>query len=204
MPVVVIVAVAVRPVRIPAPIGVIGPTPVEVPAPIAAPVGTVAPTIIVGRIVVPIERVVAVGVNVVGVTAGVVVVIIAYRRGGSRAKTLDASCIIGVVIGLGGGIHYTVGVGHRLRGLVHGICVVDVILAVGIIGLVVVFRVTADAWADVGAVAGGHASALVAVRRVVDVVFGHLLVRRAGDEGKQGDERYDPERFHCIVFLFVV
>ena len=120
------------------------------------------------------------------------------------AETLDASRIVGIVIGFGGGVDHAVGVGHRFRGLIHGFGIADVVFAVGIVGLVVVFRVAADAWAHVGAVACGHATARIAVGRIVGVVFRHLLVRRASGEGHQGNERKDSERFHFIVFLFVL
>ena len=153
MPVIVaVIAPTIRPVRIPAPVAiVVGITPIPVPAPVAAPIGAVAPSVIVGRVVVPIEGIVTVHIDV-GVTAavvGVVVVIIVSCRGSLRAETLDACGKVGIVIRLCGGVHHAVGVGHRLRGLVNGVSIVDVILAVGIIGLVVIFRVAADAWAHV-------------------------------------------------------
>ena len=100
-----------------------------------------------------------------------------------RAEALDARGKVGIVICLGGGVNYAVGVGHRLSGLVDGIGIVDVILAVGIVGLVVVFRVAADAGAHVGAVAGSHLSSRIAIRRIVGVVFGRVAVGRATDEG---------------------
>ena len=153
MPIVVVITPTVRPVRIPAPViaVIVGIAPIPIPAPVAAPIGAIAPSVIVGRVVVPIEGIVAVHVDV-GVTAavvGVVVVIIISCRGGLRAETLDACGKVGIVIRLSGSVHHAVGVGHRLRGLVDGVGIVDVILAVGIIGLIVIFRVAADAWAHV-------------------------------------------------------
>jgi hypothetical protein len=153
MPIVVVVTPAARPVWIPAPViaVIVGIAPIPVPAPIVAPIRTIAPSVIVGRVVVPIEGIVAVHVDVGVATAvvGVVVVIIVSRRGGLRAETLDACGKVGIVVRLRGGVHHTVGVGHRLRGLVNGVGVVDVILAVGIISLIVIFRVAADAGAHV-------------------------------------------------------
>ena len=153
MPVIVaVIAPTIRPVRIPTPVAiVVRITPIPVPAPIAAPIGAVAPSIIVGRVVVPIEGIVTVHIDV-GVTAAVVcvvVVIIVSCRGGLRAKTLDASGKVSIVIRLCGGVHHAVGVGHRLRGLVNGVGIVDVIFAVGIIGLIVIFRVAADTGAHI-------------------------------------------------------
>ena len=164
-------------------VGIPGVAPVGIPAPIGSPVGTVAPADINGWVV-PIEGVVGVHVDVSVATAtGVVVVIIVSRRGGLRAETLDARGEVGIVIGLCGGVHHAVGVGHRFSGLIDGVGIADVILAVGLVGLIVIFRVAADAGAHVGAVAGGHLSARVAVRRIVGVVFGRLAIGRAADEG---------------------
>jgi hypothetical protein len=162
MPVIVaVITPTVRPVRIPAPIAiVVGITPIPVPAPIAAPIGTITPSVIIGRVVVPIEGVVAVYVDVgVATAVSVVVVIVVSRRGSLRAETLDACGKVGIVIRLSGGVHHTVGVGHRLSGLINGVGIVDVILAVRIVSLVVVFRVAADAGAHVRTVASGHLTA---------------------------------------------
>ena len=165
------------PIRIPAPIAVVGITPIRIPTPvIAAPVWTIAPTDIIARVVIPIEGIVAVYINI-GISAAiacVVVIIIADGRGGSCAETLDAGCKIGIVISFGGGINHAVGVGHRFSGLIHGFGIADVILAVGIISLVVVLRIAADAWADIRAVVSGQLPALVAIRRVIDIVLGHV------------------------------
>ena len=205
MPVGVIVAIA--PVRIPTPIAiVVGVAPIPVPAPIGTPVGTVTPAPVVAWVVVPIEGVIAVHVDVGVATATdrVIIVVVVSRRRGLCAETLDAGGKVGVIIGLSGGVHYAVRVGHRLRGLVNGISVVDVVLAVGIVGLVVVFRVAADAGAHVRTVAGSHPTACVAVRRIIGVVFGRLAIRRAADEGHKGNDRKYSECFHCIEFYFVV
>ena len=76
--VVAMVTPTVVPIRIPAPVGVIvGITPIPRIPVIAAPVRTVAPADIDAWVAVPVERVVAVGVDVVGVAASVVVVIVA-------------------------------------------------------------------------------------------------------------------------------
>ena len=140
----------VTPVGIPTPIATVRIAPVRVPSPVVAvPVGTIAPTHVETRVVVPIEWVVAVHVNVGVATARVVVVIIADGRGSTCAETLDAGCIVGIVVGLGGGVNHAVGVGHRFGGLINRLGIADVVSAIGIVGLVVVFRVAADAWADV-------------------------------------------------------
>ena len=179
----------VAPVGIPTPVGTVRIAPVGVPSPVvAAPVGTIAPTHVEARVVVPIERVVTVHINVGVAATRVIVVIIADGRGSTRAETLDAGCIVGIVVSLGGGVNHAVGVGHRFSGLIHWLDIADVVFAIGIVGLVVVLRVAADAGADVRAVAFRHASALVAVRRIVDIVLGHLPVRRASDEGHQGND----------------
>ena len=99
-----------------------------------------------------------------------------------RAETLDACSKVGIVIGLSGGVDHAVGVSHRLCGLVDRLGIADVILAVGIIGLIVVFRVAADARADIRAVAFGHLTARIAIGRIIGVVLGHLTIRRAADE----------------------
>ena len=153
MPVIVaVITPTVMPVGIPTPIAiVVRIAPIPVPAPIAAPIGAVAPSVIVGRVVVPIEGIVTIHIDI-GVTAavvGVVVVIIVSRRGGLRAETLDACGKVGIVIRLRGGVHHAVGVSHRLRGLINWFGVVDVIFPVGIVGLIVIFRVAADAGAHV-------------------------------------------------------
>ena len=100
-----------------------------------------------------------------------------------RTETFDARGEVGIVVSFSGSVHYAVGVGHRFRGLIDGLGIADIIFAVGIIGLVVIFRAAADAGAHVGAVAGGHPTTCVAVRRVVGVVLCRLTVRRAADEG---------------------
>ena len=172
------IAPTITPVGIPTPIVtiVVRITPIPVPTPIAAPIGTIAPSVIIGRVVVPIEGIVTIHVDVRVTTAtavGIIVVIIVSRRGGLCAETLDACGKVRIVVGLCGGVNHAIGVGHRFSGLVNGFGIADVVLAVGIVGLVVVFRVAADAWAHIGTVACRHA-ALVAVRRIVGVVVGGL------------------------------
>ena len=66
-----------------------------------------------------------------------------------RAKTLDARGKVGIIISLSGSVNYAVGVGYCFRGLINRFGIIDVILAVGIVGLIVVFRVAADAGAHV-------------------------------------------------------
>ena len=151
-----------------------------IPVPVTAPIGPIAPSVIIGRVVVPVERIVTVHIDIrvtTATTVGVIVVIIVSRRGGLRAETLDARGKVGIIVGLGGGVNHTVGVGHRFRGLVNGLGIVDVVLAVGIVGLVVVFRTAADAGAYIGAIACRHAAALVAVRRIIGVVVSSLPAR---------------------------
>ena len=168
---VIVIAPAGSPVRIPAPVGI---TPVKSPVPIGTE--SPVPADIHARIVAPVVRVgvIVVGVNVIGVAAGVIIVVVVSCGGSLRAETLDAAGKVAVVIGFGGGVHHAVGVGHRLRGLVHRSSVADVVLAVGIIGLVVIFRTAADAGTDIRAVACGHMFASVAVWRIIRVVFCRL------------------------------
>jgi len=187
-----VMMIGVMPAPIVGPIGIVpipgitpigiripGIAPIGIPAPIGPPVGTIAPAHVNARVVVPIEWVVAVHIDIGGAAIaarGVIIVIIVSCRRGLRAETLDARGKVGIVIGFGGGVHHAVGVGHRLSSLVNGIGIVDVVFAVGIVGLVVVFRVAADAWAHVRAVACGHLFARVAVRRIIGVVFGCLAM----------------------------
>jgi hypothetical protein len=135
-----------------APIGVGIPrvAPIGIPTPIGSPVRTIAPTYVNGRVVVPIEGIIAIDVDV-GVTARacVIVVIVVSIGGGLCAETLDSCSEVGIVICLSGGVYHAIRVSHRLSGLVDGIGIVDVILAVGIVGLIVIFRVAADAGAHV-------------------------------------------------------
>ena len=154
-------------------------TPIPVPTPVTAPIGSIAPSVIIGRVVVPVERIVTVHVDIRVSTAtaiGVIVVIIVSRRGSLRAETLDARCKVCIIVGLRRSVNHAIGVGYRFSGLVNGFGIADVVFAVGIVGLVVVFRVAADAGAHIGTVACRHA-ALVAVRRVVGVVVGGLPAR---------------------------
>ena len=181
MPVAVITP-AIAPIRIPTPVVavMVGIAPIPVPAPVAAPIGTIAPSPVVARVIVPIEGIVTVHIDIrvtTATTVGVIVVIIVSRRGGLRAETLDARGKVGIIVGLGGGVNHTIGVGYRFRGLVNGLGIVDVVLAVGIVGLVVVFRTAADAGAHIGAIACRHAAALVAIRRIIGVVVSSLPAR---------------------------
>ena len=176
VPVVVVVTPTIAPVWIPAPIGVIRIAPVIIPAPVVAtPIGTVAITHIETRIIAPVEWVVAVAVDVVSIATSVVVVIITHRRGGSRTETLDASRIVGIVVGLGGGVNHAIGVGDGFCGLVNRISIADVVLAVGVISLVVILRIAGHLWIHIRAVVGGHVRARVTVGRVVNIVFGHVF-----------------------------
>lgn len=88
----------------------------------------------------------------IGVATGIVVVIIIQCGAGSTAETLDACRIVGIVVGFSGGIDHAVGVGHGFGGLVHGLRVGHVVLAVGVISLVVV-RGSTSAWSNGAAVA---------------------------------------------------
>lgn len=119
-----------------------------------------------------------------------------------RAKTFDARGKVGIVVSFGSGVHHAVGIGHRLRGLVYGLRVTDIVLAVGIIGLVVVFRTAADAWIDIRTVASSHVTALGVIGRVVGVVLCHLPVGRAAGENHQGDEGDESECFH-FYWVFI-
>lgn len=177
-----VITPAIAPIRIPTPVVtvMVGIAPIPVPAPVAAPIGTIAPAPVVARVIVPIEGVITVYIDIrvtTATTVGVIVVIIVSRRGGLRSETLDARGKVGIIVGLGGGVNHTVGVGHRFRGLVNGLGIVDVVLAVGIVGLVVVFRTATDAGAHIGAIACRHAAALIAIRRIIGVVVSSLPAR---------------------------
>ena len=148
-----VVAPPIAPVGIPTPVVavVVRISPIPVPAPVGAPIRTIAPAVIIGGVIIPIERVVTVHINicVTATAVSVIVVIIVSCRGGLRAETLDAHCEVGIVVGLGSGVNHAIGVGHRLRGLVDRFGIADIVLAIGIVGLIVVFRTAANAWADV-------------------------------------------------------
>ena len=129
-------------VVIPAPmVPIIGTIPVVVVVPpravIAIVVGIIVSVIVAG-IESPVPGVANINIGVASAVAGVVVVIIVQRRAGPGAETFDASRVVGIVIGLGGGVNHTVGIGHGLRGLIHGGGSGLIVLAVGIIGLIVV------------------------------------------------------------------
>ena len=144
---------------------VVIPTPmIAVPVVGTVPIVVIVPGIVISVIVVGIVVVIAVMVRIeapvpcvayidVGVAAAigvacVIVVVIVHGGAGTGAETLDAGREIGVVVGLGGGVNHAVGVGHRLGRLIHGGGVRNVVLAVGIIGLVVVSATAADARRD--------------------------------------------------------
>lgn len=111
------------------------------------------------------------------VAARVVVVIITGRTRCRGSEALDARGIVGVVVGFCGGVNHTVGVGHGFSGLIHRVNR-RVVLAVGIIALIVVFRVLAEVRRYIRAIARcGCVVAAIVVRRVVNVVFGHIFLR---------------------------
>jgi hypothetical protein len=175
MPIVVVIAPTIGPIRIApiirigipriAPVGVGVPrvAPIRIPTPIGSPIRTVTPADVDAGIIIPIEGVVAVHIDVCVAATSIIIVIIISCRRSLCAKTLDASGKVGIVIGLRGSVYNAVGVGHCFCGLINGIGIVNVVLAVGIIGLVVVFRIAADAWTHVRTVACSHSIARVAI-----------------------------------------
>ena len=78
------------------------------------------------------------------VVACVVVIVVVHGGAGTCAETLDAGGKVLVIIGLSGGVNHAVGVGHRFSGLIYGIDVGLVVLAVGVIRLIVVGSIAAD------------------------------------------------------------
>ena len=164
-----------------------------VPAPVVTVpiVRTIPIVVIVPRVIVPVVIWIVVSVIIAGIeapvpgvayihiggaAAGVVVVIIVERSAGSRSETLDAGCEVGIVIGFGGGVNHTVGVSHSLSVLIYGFSVRHIVLAVGIIGLIIVGAIAADAWRD-GTF--GLMPAWRVVRRIIGVVISHPLVGAA-------------------------
>ena len=117
-----------------------------------------------------------IGVAAVVAVACVIVVIIVHSGGSSSAETLDASRKVGIIVGFGGGVDHSVGVGHSLGGLVHGIHIGLVVLAIGVIGLIVVGRAVVDTGGDTAAVVVGILRPWVVVGRIISVVVSHPLV----------------------------
>ena len=107
------------------------------------------------------------------VSSGIIVVIVIQGGAGASAETLDACRKVGIVVGFGGGVDHAVGVGHRLGGLINGLRVGYVVLAVGVVSLVVVSG-ACSAWCDGTAVAAIlHVAAVVG--RIVSVVISRFL-----------------------------
>lgn len=88
----------------------------------------------------------------IGVSTGVVVVIVVHCGTGSGAETLDACRIVGIVVGFSSGVDHAVGISHGFSGLVHRLRVGHVVLAISVISLIVV-RGSTSAWSDGAAVA---------------------------------------------------
>jgi hypothetical protein len=78
------------------------------------------------------------------VVASIVVIVVVHGGACTCTETLDAGGKVLVIIGFGGGVNHAVGVGHRFSGLIHGIDVGLVVLAVGVIRLIVVGSIAAD------------------------------------------------------------
>lgn len=194
------------------------PVVVVVPAPVVAVpiVGTIPVVVIVPGIVIAviIRIVIAVVVRVeapvpsvayidvcgaAAIAASVIIIVIIHGGAGSSAETLDAGCEVFVVIGFGGGVNHTVRVGHRLSSLIHGLDVGLVVLAVGIIRLIVVGGIAADARCGVAAVSS-VLSACMVVWRVIGVVVSHLLVGGAAN----GDKACHQYRNYSNCFHFVM
>jgi len=159
------------------------PTPMEtIPV-----IGTIPVIVIVPRVVIsvivwivvsiiagiepPVPRVAYIDIG--GVATGVVIVIIVERGAGSRTKTLDARSEVGIVIGFGSGVNNAVGVSYRLGVLVHGFGIRNIIFTIGIIGLIIVSGIAADA-RRYGTI--GLMPARRVVRRIIGVVISHPLV----------------------------
>lgn len=128
------------------------------PSPIV-PVGIMPSVPVVGAVgvvwVAPpvIPRIVTVY-NDIGVAAmGVVVIIVVDIAAGRRSETLETGCIVGIVIRFGCGIGHPVGIGYGFRGLICRLGIQLIVLAVGIVGLVIVLFVVADAGIDIRSVA---------------------------------------------------
>ena len=202
IPITVVVAAPVAaprsPIRIP--IGV-APMPAPVPTPIR-----ITPTYIDidSRIEIPIEGVViVVDVDVVGCAAAYIVIIVIIAIAGCRGtETLDARGEVGIVIGLGGGVNNTVGVGHGLSGLVNWLRVACVVFAIAVIVLIVVLRLAGDARVDIRTIIS-HLAFLIAVGRIIDIVSCYLLAGFASNECHEGNKRDYSECFHCCMMLMI-
>ena len=163
-----------------------------VPAPVETVpvVGTIPIVVIVPRVIVPVVIWIVVSqitgieapvpgvanIDIGGAATSVIVIIIVERSAGSRSKTLDAGREVGIVIGLGGSVNHTVGIGYCLSVLIYGFGVRHVVLAVGIIGLIIISGIATDAWRD-SALALMPAGRVV--RRIIGVIISHPLVGAA-------------------------
>ena len=181
MVVVVVMMPRMVPVRIvPAPmeaVPIIGTVPIVVIVPgIVVPIiiGIIVVSVVAVRVKAPVPRIIYKDVGVAA--ASVIVVIIIERGAGAGSETLDARSKVGIVVGLGGGIDHAVGVGYRLGGLIHGLGIRHIVLAVGIIGLVVVGAAAVDARRHRAAIAAVSLAAWRVVRRIIGVVIGHPLL----------------------------
>ena len=194
------------------PVVVVVPTPVvAVPVVGTIPVVVIVPGVVIAvviRIVVavvvrveaPVPGVANIDVGGAAVVAtSVVIIVIVHGGAGSSAETLDAGCEVLVVIGLSGGVNHAVGVGHRLSGLIHRLDVGLVVLAVGIIRLIVVGGIAADARGGAAAVSSVLPACMV-VWRVIGVVVSHLLVGGAAN----GDNTSHQYRNYSNCFHFVM
>lgn len=128
------------------------------PSPIV-PVGIMPSVPVVGTIGVVwgappvIPRVVIVYDNIGVAAMGVVVIIVVDIAAGRRSETLETGCIVGIVICFGCGVGHPVGIGNGFRGLICRLGIQLIVLAVGIVSLVIVLFVVADASIDIRSVA---------------------------------------------------
>ena len=199
------------------PVVIIVPTPVvAVPVVGTVPIVVIVPGVVI-TVVVRIVVTVMIGIeapvpgvtyiNIGGVTAivtGVIVVVVVHGRTGAGAETLDAGGEVLIIIGFGGGVNHAIGVGHRLRGLIHGIDIGLVVLAVGVVCLIVIGGIAADAGSGATAAARVLSAGMV-VRRVVSVVVSHLLVGGAANGHKARHQyRNDSNCFHFIMYFDII
>ena len=191
-------------VVVPAPmvaVPVVGTIPVVVivPGVVIAVIIRIVVTVVI-RVEAPVPGIAYIDVGVAAAIAtSVVVVVIIHSGAGSSAETLDAGGEVLVVVGLSGGVNHTIGIGHRLSGLIHGSDVGLVVLAVGIISLIVVSGIAADAGGGAAA-ASGVLPACMVVWRVVGVIVSHLLVGGAAN----GDKACHQYRNYSNCFHFVM